>query len=464
VGVLPVEASAEAAPLEVALERAAPGSRVPAAEPPPVQARRGVARQLWFWIIVALAAGGGAGFLAPAFPAAGTALQYAGTFGELFLKALRYLAGPLVFSSIISAVGGHEDPRELGSLSWKMLAYYLFTSAAACGIGLGVSALIEPGKYLVLSSLPSAGAASVAKGSVPTLGAFLSGLIPGDPITPFLTANTLQVVFMAVVAGASLLLARTFGPEKVRALAGKAASGASFAQEGVMRLVGFVMLSAPLAVFGLTGKLFSNGGLGALAGMGAYMGTVLLGLALLMVFYSALVKAFAGISPRRYLKGLRDPMLTGFSTASSSATMPVSLKAALKLGVSPPVANLMITLGAAINMEGTALYQSVAVMFLAQAFGVSLSPGSILFILAVLLASSLGTPGAPGAGMAILATVMGGVGIPLEGIALILGVDRILDMARTSANVAGDITSAVMMDELLKRGKARRLNARAEKP
>ncbi|MFA6028717.1 MAG: cation:dicarboxylase symporter family transporter [Elusimicrobiota bacterium] len=448
---VPLSGVQTAAPSGLRAGRTASAARAEPAPPSaegPAPAKRGVVRQLWFWILVALAAGAGAGILAPTFPALGAAVSGAQAFGGLFISSLRHLAGPLVFSSVIGAIGGHEDPKQLGSLSWKMLLYFVLTSSVACGIGIGLATLLQPGRCF---ALPAAGAARAAAAAPPGLGAFLAGIVPSDPLTPFLTGNTLQIVFMAVLAGITVLALGMTRSERTRQAGRKIVQGAAAAQGLVMRVVQGIMFSAPLAVFGMTARLFSGAGISALAGMGAYVGTVLLGLALLLGFYCVLVKVCAARSPLAYLSSLRDAMLTGFSTASSSATMPVSLKAALKLGVSPPVANLMITMGAAVNMEGTALYQAVAVLFLAQAFGVALPPASLLYVLAVLLASSLGTPGAPGAGMAILATVMGGVGIPLEGIALIMGVDRVLDMSRTAINVVGDITSALMMDEWLKR-------------
>lgn len=425
--------------------------------------RSGVFGQLWFWILATLVGGIGVGLVLSsgvAGPVAGALTSAVGAtawWGDTFLTVLRYLAGPLVFASITSAIGGHENPKELGGLSWKVLLYFIFTTSVAIGIGMTVSFLIQPGTLFPTEMLSSfAGETAVSTSAVPTLWETLRGIIPTNPIRSFIQVNTLQIVFMAVAGGvlATLMKLVRFKSapgltEKLRGASKKFVKAMEFAQKAVMVLVRGLMLTAPVAVFGLMGRLFADLGFTALTGMGAYIGTVLLGLALLVGFYSLIIALGAKRNPLKFLKNSREAALTGFSTASSAATIPVSLQTAEeKLGVKPAIAKLMITMGSAINMEGTALYQVVATLFLAQVFGVPLSLGALMLIIGTLIVSSLGTPGAPGAGMAILATVLTSVGIPLSGVALILGVDRLLDMCRTSVNVLGDLTSAVVMDRV----------------
>ncbi|MFC1679699.1 dicarboxylate/amino acid:cation symporter, partial [Elusimicrobiota bacterium] len=426
------------------------------------RAKRGVFRQLWFWILLGLGVGTGTGLLLssgivtlPAALSTGvtSAIGLSAGWGDTFLTILRYLAGPLVFTSVINAIGSHENPKELRSLSWKVMLYFIFTSAVACCIGMGVAFLIQPGTFFT-GAAAAVGEISLSQTAAPGFLGFLRSLIPTDPISPFIHARTLQVVFMSVVGGVLMQILKTRKNDRVRALGKRLVDLSEKGQKLVMALVKGLMYTAPLAVFGLMSRLFIDMGIGALAGMSAYVGTVVLGLVIMLGFYALLVKFVAKRNPLDFFKKIRTAMITGFSTASSAAAMPVSLRTSKeKLKVSPAVSDLLVTAGTAINMEGTALYQVVATIFLAQAFGIALSFPALLMIIGTLLLSSLGTPGAPGAGMAILATVLGGAGIPIEGIALILGVDRLLDMMRTSINVAGDLTSAVVMDRIAARHK-----------
>jgi len=207
------------------------------------------------------------------------------------------------------------------------------------------------------------------------------------------------------------------------------------------------MLLAPLAVFGLLAQITTKIGLEVLFGMGIYVGTVLLGLFILLCLYLLIVLVISRRSPWKFLSAVRDVQLLAFSTSSSAAVMPVSIKTAEeKLGVRSSISQFLIPLGATINMDGTALYQGVATIFLAQVFGVDLGVSGLLLVIVTAVGASIGSPGTPGVGIVILATVLDSVGIPLSGIALIIGVDRILDMSRTAVNVTGDLTACTVMD------------------
>jgi len=219
-------------------------------------------------------------------------------------------------------------------------------------------------------------------------------------------------------------------------------------QEVCMTVVRWAMLLAPFAVFGLLAQLTAKIGLEALAGMAVYVLTVLLGLLMLMAVYLALALLVAHKRPLQFLSSVRELLLLAFSTSSSAAVMPLSIRTAEeKLGVRPSVAQFIVPLGATINMDGTALYQGVATIFLAQVFGIEIGMAGMLLVVATSIGASIGAPATPGVGIVILALVLGSVGVPPSGIALILGVDRILDMSRTAVNVCGDQVASLVMDQ-----------------
>jgi Na+/H+-dicarboxylate symporter len=217
-----------------------------------------------------------------------------------------------------------------------------------------------------------------------------------------------------------------------------------------MTIVKWAVMLAPLAVFGLIARVVSKLGLEALVGMGVYVGTVLLGLLILMLFYIIVVFVVARIPPHVFLSKIRDVQLLAFSTSSSAAVMPLSMKTSEeKLEVRPSISEFIIPIGATINMDGTALYQVIATIFLAQVFGIELTLAALLLLIVTIIAASIGSPGTPGVGIVILSVALNALGIPIAGIALILGVDRILDMCRTTINVTGDLTASVVMNKLI---------------
>jgi Na+/H+-dicarboxylate symporter len=222
-------------------------------------------------------------------------------------------------------------------------------------------------------------------------------------------------------------------------------------QEVCMTVVRWAMWLAPWAVFGLMAQLTSKIGIQALLGMAVYVGTVLLGLVLLLVVLLAILGFAGGMGPRRFLSSSRDVMLLAFSTSSSAAVMPLSMKTAEQsLGVRPSISQFIIPLGATINMNGTALYQGVAAIFLAQVFGVDIGAGGLVLIVLTAVGASIGSPATPGVGIVILSSILVSVGVPASGVALIMGVDRILDMSRTTLNVCGDLTACVLMNRWIK--------------
>jgi Na+/H+-dicarboxylate symporter len=274
---------------------------------------------------------------------------------------------------------------------------------------------------------------------LPQVPEMLIGLLPTNPLASMVGGEMLQVILFAFIVGIALV---NLAPERSAPLFDLLGS----LQDVSMIVVSWAMRLAPFAVFGLVARLTSTVGIDVLGGMAVYMLTVLAGLFLMMVLFVAIASVLARVGPRRFLSAIRDVFLLAFSTSSSAAVMPLSIETAEeKLGVRSSIARFLIPLGATVNMNGTALYQGVATVFLAQVFDIQLSVFGMALVVVTAVAASIGSPATPGAGIVILAMVLEGVGIPTAGIALILGVDRILDMSRTAVNVAGDLTACIVI-------------------
>jgi len=266
------------------------------------------------------------------------------------------------------------------------------------------------------------------------------GIIPQNPLGSMVESEMLQVVLFAIFIGLALVAMPPKQAQPILSLMGSL-------QEVCMTVVRWAMYLAPLAVFGLLAQITMKVGLDALLGMAVYVGTVILGLLLMILVYLLIVSLFARYNPLSFLSAVREVQLLAFSTSSSAAVMPLSMKTAEdKLGVRPSISQFLIPLGASINMDGTALYQAAATVFLAQVYNVELGLPALLLILVTTVGASIGSPATPGVGIVILAMVLSSVGIPASGVALIIGVDRILDMSRTAVNVTGDLTACLVMD------------------
>jgi Na+/H+-dicarboxylate symporter len=287
------------------------------------------------------------------------------------------------------------------------------------------------------SAVQAAGGAGFNMRDLPSA---VVSLIPTNPLTSMVESNTLQVVIFAVVFGVALVM---MAPSQARPLLELMGS----LQEVCMMVVRWAMWLAPFAVFGLLVQLTAQLGFEALFGMAVYVGTVLLGLLCLFFMYLLILLAAAKYNPLKFVRAVREVLLLAFSTSSSAAVMPLSIKVAEeKLGVRPSVSQFVIPLGATINMNGTALYQGIAALFLAQVYGVDVTTGGLALLVVTAVGASIGSPATPGVGIVILAMVLSTIGIPASGIALIMGVDRILDMSRTALNVTGDLVAAKVMD------------------
>lgn len=369
--------------------------------------------------------------------------------GRMFIATIQMIVIPLVIASVVRGLAATENLDQLRKVGIRVVAFFTITTAIASAIGLWVGQLISPGKLLQNVTLPKPGIDEVTSTAempdMMNLPEILLGLLPGNPLDAMVQGQMLQVVIFSIIVGVALV---SMAPEQSKPMLDLLRS----LQQICMTVVRWAMRLAPYAVFGLMAQLTTSIGLSALLGMASYVLTVLLGLALLMGFYLILIKVLAQQHPLQFLRHCRDVLLLAFSTSSSAAVMPLSIRTAQeKLAVRPSIAQFVIPLGATINMNGTALYQSVATVFLAQVYGVDLSMASMALVVAMAVGASIGSPATPGVGIVILSMVLTTVGIPPSGIALIMGVDRILDMSRTAVNVTGDLLTSRLMEAWARR-------------
>jgi len=366
--------------------------------------------------------------------------------GRLFLATIQMIVIPLVVASVIRGLAASENIEQLKKLGLRVTLFFAATTAIAAALGLWIGGVLNPGATMPQipiatdSTRAADSDAVVAAPSVIDLPDTLLGLLPGNPLDAMVQGEMLQIVIFSVMFGIALVSMRAKQAQPMLDLLGSL-------QEICMTVVRWAMRLAPLAVFGLMAQLTTTIGVGALLGMTYYVFTVVLGLLMMMCLYMLMLKVFTGRHPVSFIRESRDVLLLAFSTSSSATVMPLSIKTAEEsFGVRPSISQFVIPLGATINMNGTALYQSVATVFLAQVYGVDLSWGSMTLIVAMAVGASIGSPATPGVGIVILAMVLNTVGIPTSGIALIMGVDRILDMSRTAINVTGDLVACSLME------------------
>lgn len=419
-----------------------------------------IRQRLWLQVIVGMILGVAVGILIGptsgyvSAETSGLAGNWISLPGRLFLIAIQFVVVPLVVASVIRGIAAGEASEGLGVLGSRTVVFFLATTLLAVAIGVLVASAIQPGQYLDGFAMQDAlkhaeeaqvlaGAGGVTTPKVHDIPDIIVGLFPKDPLSTFVSGNMLQIVIAAAIIGVALTMTPS---DQRKPLLDLMAS----VQAACMVIVGWVMRFAPIAVFGLLAHITSRVGLSALIGTSVYVVTVLAGLLLLTMSYLAIGYFVAGRSPRSFLGAARDVMLLAFSTSSSASVMPLSLSTAeQKLGVRPAVARFVIPLGTTINMGGTALYQGVATLFLAQVFNIELGVAGILLVVVMATGAAIGSPGTPGVGIVVLATILTSVGIPPAGIAIILGVDRLLDMCRTVVNVTGDLVACVTIDHLL---------------
>lgn len=367
-------------------------------------------------------------------------------FGNIFINALKLIAVPLIFASLVNGIAELKDISKLSKMGGKTIAIYLITTVTAVTIGLGIVNLIAPGKSIapdtreqLMQSYEGDAGQKILEAQKQKDAGPLQALEDLVPSNFFAAAsdngNMLQVIFFALFFGVSLIL---IPPKKAKPVM-RFFEGFN---EVILKMIDLIMLAAPYGVFALLAALVAEAPSKDLfVALLWYAFTVVLGLALMLCVYLLIVWFYTGRKPAFFLKGMAPAQLLAFSTSSSAATLPVTMERVEKhLGVEDDVASFVLPIGATINMDGTSLYQAVAAVFIAQAFGMDLSLGVQLGIIATATLASIGSAAVPGAGMVMLVIVLGQAEIPEAGLALIFAVDRPLDMCRTIVNVSGDAT------------------------
>jgi Na+/H+-dicarboxylate symporter len=384
-------------------------------------------------ILLGLVAGVIVGLLLGSAPEIAT--TYIKPIGGLFINLIKMIIVPLVLSSLIVGASSVGDINTLGRIGGKTIAYYLLTTAFAVTIGLLLGNFFQAGVGLEVPM-----SAEVTAKEAPSLIETLLNIVPRNPIKGLVDGNMLQIITFALFLGIG---ATTLPDEKAKPFINFFDSLA----EVMYKITSIIMEFAPYGVFGLITPVVATNGPSVLIPLIKVVAAVYIGCILhASIVYSSAVKLIAKISPIKFFKGILPAAVTAFSTSSSSGTLPVTIKSVKEnIGVSDKVSSFVLPLGATINMDGTALYQGVCALFVAQVYGIDLTMGQMATIVLTATLGSIGTAGVPGAGLIMLSIVLKSVGLPLEGIALIAGIDRVLDMARTSINVIGDASAATIV-------------------
>lgn len=410
--------------------------------------------RLWLKVIIALFLGVGLGlFLSPqngwiSKETADVIGNWLALPGVLFLKLVQMIMIPLIVASIITGISSN-DKDNLKKLGGGVLLYFLGTTVVSVTLGTVLSQIFKPGRFLhqqaslehnkITNTATEDAELSFGLDTIPDA---ISNLLPDNPLASMVSGEMLSIVIFTIIIGIAVLSLENSLLRPVKLVL-------SAIQEVCMTVVKWSMLLVPVAVFGLMAQLTSSVGLSSLSGLTYYVGVVILGLLLLVIFYLGLVTLLGKTNPFQFLKKIRDVQLLAFSTTSSAAVMPLSLKTAEEeLKVDKTISNFIIPIGATVNMDGTALYQTITTLFIAQAYGLEMSLLNIIVIIVTIVAASIGTPAIPGGGVVILASVLGSVGIPSEGIIIIIGVERLLGMFRTAVNVTGDLTACIVFNTL----------------
>ena len=424
-----------------------------AAAAPRAEARHGrLQLRILIGFIAGLAAGLAVYALAPGAPWAGTIIAYVtGPIGQIFLRLLFMLVIPLLFSALVVGIAEMGEIRALRNVGIRTLFYTVIVSSIAVVISLAAVNLLRPGDGVdpaaarELLAQGGEGAASIVQASAESQAGInqVIAIIPSNVIASMSDNDILAVMFFALFFGIGLLLVQTPPTRQLKQ-----------AIEGVfevsMRLIGIVIQLAPIAIFCFMFNLSAQFGWDLLFKLAAFVGVVLLALGIQMFgVFPALLKFIAGKSPVAFFRETREASVMAFSTASSNATLPTALRVAdAELKLPPRIARFVLTIGATANQNGTAMFEGVTVLFLAQFFGVELTLADQGFVMLICILAGIGTAGVPGGSLPVIALILGGVGVPPEGIGLILGVDRFLDMCRTTLNVVGDLVAAQVISAI----------------
>ena len=412
-------------------------------------------KQLWLQVVIALLVGLGVGLVLGDDVGVGlddntldSLSSYLKIPANIFLSVILMIIVPLIFASIIVAITNLGTKEKMKTLGLGIGVYFVITTTIAILIAITLASIIAPGSILDLTALQETHDLSeeelkVTEGfSVDDIPDIASNIIPRNPIVSYLEGQMLSILIMAMIVGLAMA---ALPKESVKPLLDLL--------ESVQKITLYILIMAmkivPFAVFGLIVGLVAKVGVETMAGLGVYMATVIIGLGAMLLVYTMIIKFVAKRPISSTFSKFRNPQTLAFSTASSMATMPVTLKTAEEdLKLDTRVSKFVIPLGTTVNMDGTAMYQVIAVFFLAQLFAIELSVFSILVIIVTSLLASIGTPAVPGAGTIVLATILVTVGIPPVGILLLLSVDRILDMIRTMVNVTGELTASCAFSEI----------------
>ncbi len=404
-----------------------------------------IKQNLWLQILIGMALGALLGFglssnglaLVPQSTALTTG-SWLAILGAVFLGLIGMVIIPLIIASIILGINASRDIGFVKRIGLRLVLYFLATSFIAILIGIGYTEIIKPG---AMTNIQTASVAiDVSANAAPTLPMRIKNLIPANPLKAAVDIDLIKVVIFSIFIGFAVLT-----------LPSKLMSGfmdfTNAIQSISLKIIEWAMMIAPLAVFGLIADMVIKLGVDAFIGLGWYVFCVLAGLLTIIAMYLLIVTFIAKRNPIEFLSNIRAVQLLAFSTSSSAATMPFTMQAAEeRLNIPPAISRFVVPLGATINMDGTGMYQAVAAVFLCQFFGIELTFVETLLLAFTCVGASIGTPSTPGIGIVVLAAVVADLGVPAAGIGMILGVDRILDMCRTTVNVTGDLTACTVMD------------------
>ncbi|MBC9248594.1 dicarboxylate/amino acid:cation symporter [Paracoccus sp. 11-3] len=356
--------------------------------------------------------------------------------GTAFVNALKMLVVPLVVFSLLTGVFGISDVRLLGRVGGKAFGLYILTTAVAIAVAIAIALLIGPGVGFTMEGVDTS---AVQTADAPSVWMVFANIVPTNPVAALANTEMLQIIFYVIVVGiAGLMLGEASAPF---------VKACEYMNDLMMKVVEIVMAFAPIGVFCLIARVFAQQGIELFVPVMAYVVT-LTGALLLHLFVTLMIllKVMTGLSPTQFIRKIRPAQVFAFSTASSNATIPVTYRCVTsRMGVDNSVASFSIPLGATINMDGTAIMQGVATVFLANVYGVDLGLSGYITVIAMAVLASIGTAGVPGVGLVMLTMVLTQVGLPIEGIALILGVDRLMDMIRTAVNITGDAVVTVIV-------------------
>lgn len=367
------------------------------------------------------------------------AAAYIKPFGTIFLNLVKFIVGPIVLFSIMAGVVSMRDIRKVGQIGGITVVYYFCTTAVATAIGLVIANLFKGG----FPALETSSLTYEAPAATSGMDVFVN-IFPSNFLTPITEANMLQVIVMALLIGFAIIL--------LGDAASKAADGINLWNGIFMKIMEMILALSPIGVFCLLCPVIAANGpmvIGSLAKviLTAYCAYVLHA----VIVYSATVSTMGGMSPVRFFKGMLPAIMFAFSSASSVGTLPINMECTENLGASREVSSFVLPLGATINMDGTAIYQGVCAVFIASCYGIQLTPAQMVSIVLTATLASVGTAGVPGAGMVMLAMVLTSVGLPIDGIALVAGVDRIFDMGRTTLNITGDASCSIIVSNILRK-------------